>query len=324
MLKKWYLDYHALPETGSVLLAQSDGCSVWQFRNESGDGTMTTYEVFPGVLLGFNDFHMGWYDSDYTAERELLVIDHCRLGRMEYTAGENTFSYTQAGDMKLDRRKLHSGRFEFPSSHYHGLTVAFDVEVAAVSIPEAVKDFPVTPGKIIKRYELGNYPRIVHGAELLEHIFTELYRVPEKVRIPYFRIKILELLLYLDAMEIPKEEDKRPYFYKTQVEKTRAIRSFLIEHLDETYTQEELSRQFDFALTPMKNCFKSMYGSSIGAWLTAYRMQYAASLLREHKGLSITDAAAQVGYESASKFAAAFKKVMRMTPREYRDSMIGR
>lgn len=40
---------------GASLLAQSDGCAVWQFRNATGDGTMTTYDVFPGVMLCFND-----------------------------------------------------------------------------------------------------------------------------------------------------------------------------------------------------------------------------------------------------------------------------
>ncbi len=29
-------------EQGALLLARSDGCSVWQFRNETGEGTMTT------------------------------------------------------------------------------------------------------------------------------------------------------------------------------------------------------------------------------------------------------------------------------------------
>lgn len=33
----------------AVLLAQSNGCSVWQFRSDTGDGTMTVYDVFPGV-----------------------------------------------------------------------------------------------------------------------------------------------------------------------------------------------------------------------------------------------------------------------------------
>ena len=33
------------------LLAKSGGCSVYQLRNESGEGTMTVYEVFPGATI---------------------------------------------------------------------------------------------------------------------------------------------------------------------------------------------------------------------------------------------------------------------------------
>ena len=81
---------------------------------------------------------------------------------------------------------------------------------------------------------------MLHGVAEAEHIFGELYRVPEKIRIPYFKVKILELLLYLDAMTIPQVESERPYFYKTQVEKVEAIKRFLIEHVAENFTQEEL------------------------------------------------------------------------------------
>lgn len=42
--------------------------------------------------------------------------------------------------------------------------------------------------------------------------------MPEQIKLPYFRIKVLELLLYLDALELPKDAEK-PYFYKSQVEK---------------------------------------------------------------------------------------------------------
>ena len=57
-----------LEHQGAILLAQSDGCAVWQFRNETGDGTMTTYEVFPGVMLAFNDFHMERYRMQNSPE----------------------------------------------------------------------------------------------------------------------------------------------------------------------------------------------------------------------------------------------------------------
>ena len=95
-------------QQGAMLLAQSGGCSVWQFRNETGDGTMTTYELFPGAVLSFNDFHMASFDSSFSARQKLFVLDYCREGRMEYLAAENALSYCKAGDLKLDRRLTES------------------------------------------------------------------------------------------------------------------------------------------------------------------------------------------------------------------------
>ena len=307
----------AFESEGAVLLAHSDGCSVWQFRNETGDGTMTAYDVFPGVILSFNDFHMERYHSSYVPDRRILAIDHCREGRMEYSAGDGRIGCTSAGDMKLDLRRQHTGEFIFPSCHYHGLTVAIDLDIIGQSLSEEVKDFSVAPEEIITRFSLGAYPRVLHGMKEADHIFGELYRVPEKIRIPYFKVKILELLLYLNAMTVPEDENEQPYFYRTQAEKVRAIRQFLIAHISENYTQEELSRRFDIPMTAMKTCFRSVYGEAIGAWLTGYRMNRAAELLRE-SDLSIAEIGSRVGYDNAGKFTVAFKKTMKLTPSEYR------
>ena len=307
-----------LSKQGAFLLAQNDGCAVWQFRSGSGDGTMTVYDVFPGVMLSFNDFHMAQYESRYVASRSLFAVDHCREGRMEYAAGENAVAYIGAGDMKLDLRKQHTGVFRFPSSHYHGLTVAVDLDIVRNSLPGQIRDFPADPDRIIARWQLGDYPRVVHGVDVMEHIFGEMYRVPEKIRIPYFKVKILELLLYLDTISVPDSDGQRPYFYRTQVEKVQAIRDFLAEHISENSTQEELSRRFDLPLTPMKACFRSAYGASIGAWLTDHRMNRAAELLISDPKAGIAEIGGMVGYDSPSKFAAAFKKAMKLTPSEYR------
>ena len=185
-----------LSKQGAFLLAQNDGCAVWQFRSGSGDGTMTVYDVFPGVMLSFNDFHMAQYESRYVASRSLFAVDHCREGRMEYAAGENAVAYIGAGDMKLDLRKQHTGVFRFPSSHYHGLTVAMDLDIVRNSLPGQIRDFPADPDRIIARWQLGDYPRVVHGVDVMEHIFSEMYRVPEKIRIPYFKVKILPVSGY--------------------------------------------------------------------------------------------------------------------------------
>ena len=58
---------------------------------------MTTYEIFSGVMLAFNDFHMERYECDFVADRRMLAIDHCREGRMDYAASDNLVAYTAAG-----------------------------------------------------------------------------------------------------------------------------------------------------------------------------------------------------------------------------------
>ena len=83
---------------------------------------MTQYDLFPGVYLMYNDFHMEGYDSAFHTTEDMLCIDYCRQGRMEYPAGPDAYSYVEAGDLKLDRRLEHQGHFTFPLSHYHGIT----------------------------------------------------------------------------------------------------------------------------------------------------------------------------------------------------------
>ena len=46
-----YVGTELFERQGAILLARSDGCSVWQFRSGTGDGTMTVYDVFPGTML---------------------------------------------------------------------------------------------------------------------------------------------------------------------------------------------------------------------------------------------------------------------------------
>lgn len=282
---------------------------------------MTAYELFPGVVLAFNDFHMASFDSSFSPGQRMFAVDYCREGRMEYTAAENALSYTKAGDLKLDRRLSHQGRFVFPSCHYHGITVAFDLDTADASLTQQMKDFPVLPSALAEKFQLGVYPRVFHSGELPARVFEEMYQIPESIRLPYLKVKVLELLLYLQAMEVPAETDT-PYFYRTQVEKVKAIRDYLADHLTESPTQAELSRQFDVPLTAMKSCFKSVYGVSIGAWVTACRMDRAAQLLQQGRsGGTVAEIAAAVGYDSASKFAAVFKKATGRTPAEYRNEI---
>ena len=40
------------------LLCRDESCSVYQMRNETGDGVATFYPVYPGISVMYSDFHM--------------------------------------------------------------------------------------------------------------------------------------------------------------------------------------------------------------------------------------------------------------------------
>ena len=303
-------------------LIESDDCKVMRLSDNSGEGMMTLYHVFPGVFLMYNDFHMKECVSGFQTDMDLLCIDHCREGRIEQEVGQNAFSYLEAGDLRVDRRIHHSGKVEFPLCHYHGISIGFQVETAAKEIPAYMKGFSVDLYELQNKYCSDRTPYVIPGEPAIEHIFSELYNVPVKIKKDYFKIKVLELLLYLDALELSGHTEERPYFYKGQVEKIKAIQALLTQDLTKNYTLEELSVRFDIALTPMKNCFKSVYGSPIFTYMRNYRMNYAASLLKSDKSLKVAEIAGLVGYDSPSKFASAFHQTMGKTPLEYRKSII--
>lgn len=300
-------------------LAESNGCGVYQVKNETGEGTMTTYEVLPGVILMYNDFHMAAFDSRFRSGAELFCIDYCREGRLEYTVGKDAFSYVEAGDLKLDRRLEHQGHFDFPLSHYHGITIGFQLPQAEQALAPMLGDYPLDLRGLRQKYCPDAHPRVVRGAPSIDHIFQELYAVPQQIKLPYFRVKILELLLYLEALALG-EEGEKPYFYRSQVEAVKAARDYLTAHLDRHVTQEELSRRFQLPLTTLKACFKTVFGSPVNTYMRHYRMDRAASFLRQEPSVSVMEIAGRVGYDSASKFAAAFKAVKGVTPQEYRRS----
>lgn len=299
------------------LLAESGGCRVCQLKNETGEGTMTVYEVFPGAMVMYNDFHMAYCNSTFRTAQDLFCIDYCREGRLEYAVGRDAFSYVEAGDLKLDRRLEHEGRFVLPLSHYHGISIGFCLPEASGELARLFGEYPLDLGGLQEKYCPGAQPRVIRGAGPIDRIFQELYAVPERIKMPYFQVKLMELLLYLDALEWGAGTEK-PYFYRSQVETVKAIRGFLTEHLDRHFTLEELSGRFHIPLTTMKACFKTVYGSPLNTYMRNYRMDRAASFLRQEPEASVLDIALRVGYGSASKFAAAFKAVKGKSPMEYR------
>ncbi len=299
------------------VVSQSLDRSVYRMASDGGDGIMTGYHVFPGVELVYNDFHRGDCFQAIPASRDVMEINHCRLGRFECELHDGSCVYLEEGDLSVNMMGTRTKHSCFPLEHYHGVSVVIELGEASRSISRALSDISID--LYMLREMLCNLDRcfIMRATDSIEHIFSELYRIPDKIKRGYFKLKVLELLLFLSVVDQTDALEERQYFHKSQVDIIKRMKQYMTENLERHDTLEELSDRFDIPLTAMKLCFKGVYGNPIYSFMRNYRMQAAAVLLCRSKE-SISSIAAQVGYLNSSKFASAFKEVMGMSPFEYR------
>lgn len=93
--------------------------------------------------------------------------------------------------------------------------------------------------------------------------------------------------------------------------------AYVVKHKNRHVTLEELAKVLSVSQTSLKRYFQAAYGESVYSFLRKQKMYHAAQLLA-HTDQSILDIACLHGYQNASKFSAAFHKVMGMNPSEYR------
>ena len=293
-------------------------CKILRVDDESGEGTMTMYSVFDGVYLMFNDFHMKQCYSGFSCEESVLCIDHCREGRIEHRTEKDMLYYMEAGDMRIDRRVHHTGSMNFPLCHYHGLTIGFQLERAEAAFKTAIPSVSVNLEELAQRFGNAEKPFVIRKNEAMERVFFDLYNVPSEIRTDYFKVKITELLICLSMIKAEEQNEGKTYFYSGQIEKVKAMHELMISDLTKSYTLDELSEKFNMSLSMLKSCFKGVYGSPVYSYMREYKMNYAASVLVQDSHIKVNEIAALVGYDNPSKFSAAFRDTMGVTPLEYR------
>lgn len=303
--------------TDIKITKENDQCTIYQFIGENGHGTMTSYEVFPGIELTYNDFNMGDCFNNRYVQDDIMEINHCSQGRFETELPDGSFVYLKEGDISVNMLGSLTKNSCFPLERYYGISVVIDLAAAQTFSNQLMQDIAIDLYKLRDQLCGGDQCFIMRATAAIHHIFSELYTVPDEIKQGYFKLKILELLLFLSTVEVSQEQQETQYFNRTQVECVKQIKAYLIAHLDQHYTLNELSQKFDISLTAMKTCFKGVYGTTIFSFIRGYRMQVAAEMLLKGKD-NVTEIAGRVGYSNASKFAAAFKKELAMSPTQYK------
>lgn len=304
--------------TNVEIVSRTDDCTVYKISDETGEIIMTSYSVFPGINLVYNDVHMQECLIDRAPLGNILEINHCLKGRIECEFRDD-FCYLSSGDLAIALKDDAGHGSYFPLKYYQGISVMIDIDKAPKSLSCFLKDVNVCPYEIAKKFCYLNKCYVSRSEPYVEHIFSELYNVPENIKKGYFKIKILELLLFLNGIDVNEEQLNHQSVSKTHAALAKSICKYLTENMDCRITLNQLSDVFHVSGTLIKSSFKEVYGVSIYSYIRTQKMQAAEIMLKE-TNLTVLDIAGHFGYDNGSKFASAFKNVVGMTPNEYRNT----
>lgn len=304
--------------SGVEVLMRTERQCTYRITGTDGDAVITRYTVFPGMELLYNNIHTGDYFINHAARGNVIEIDHCREGRMECLSGDSFF-YLAPGDFAVRCKEKAGHEARFPFEHYHGITVLIDLAQTPACLSCLLEDVNVCPSALAEKFCGKKSCFVARSKACIEHVFSELYAVADSVRYGYYKVKLLELVLFLSAMQADEGEAAGRALSRAQVALAKAVCGYLREHIDRRVTIAELADVFCVSQTALKSSFKGVYGVPVYAFLRAQKMQIAASLL-SGTGQSVIEIAGRCGYDNASKFAGAFRAVTGISPAAYRNT----
>lgn len=283
---------------------------------QDGEVELHRYSVFPGMDLIICDAHAHSCLFPPEQSGNCFEIRHCRQGRWEAEL-PNTSYYLGSGDLSIARPHSEGFRAHFPLHHYHGISLYINVDQAPQCLSCLLDDVRVQPMKLMQKFLCNSDAYVARSQPAIEHIFSELYSVPTEIRQGYYKVKVLELFLFLSTLDPHADELNRRRCSNTQKTLAHSICQYLMAHMDRKVTLEDLTDSMHASGTQIKSSIRCVYGMSLYSFIRNQKMESAAAMLRD-TDQSILEIAGLHGYDNASKFAGAFKTVMGKTPREYR------
>ena len=133
------------------------------------------------------------------------------------------------------------------------------------------------------------------------------------------RMKLAQLLIYADRYEESHRAVPTKASSVARHRKVDEVADYIISHYSEPLSLEDLAGHFYVNKCYLSRIFKEVTGFTVNEYINVHRINKAQQLLTE-TGLSITDIAAECGYESLTYFEKVFKTYREISPLKYRSN----
>lgn len=131
----------------------------------------------------------------------------------------------------------------------------------------------------------------------------------------------------LSALHARLTEKTDLFLSMNQIEEDETSTVFLIKdfisrhYADETLSVKDISEQVFLSPSYVCTVFKNETGLTLNQYLTQYRIERAKKLLQDPR-YKINDISSKVGYNDGNYFGKTFKKIVGLSPSEYREQNI--
>lgn len=314
------MDWSSVFPVKSYPEKEETGHAVYRMNFPDGFGIMKGYQVLPGIILVFNDFHTACGFHSEAARPGFLEVNHCLRGCYEcvlpdgrhVSLGSQDFSFTDMGRP--------ANQSAFVLGEYYGLSLIIHVETAEKSLNTFLEE-KIPFSDIFERLLYDDGMLILRADPKIQHIVSELYHAPDAGQQGYYKLKTLELILFLSFQCGDKNAAAHPCYCRKGVQRMEEIGRKMTEDLKAHYTLYELAQRYRISVTTLKNQFSKVYGDTPSRYLRRRRMEQAALLLKT-TDMGVGKIAESVGYQNASKFSSAFADYYGMAPKEYKKDVV--
>ena len=208
------------------------------------------YPVFPGIWLAFQEVEAYSFSPWGKVPSGLLEITHCREGRLEYQDSHRAFVLGE-GDLSIRQTRKGEAALLCPVKRYRGLSVLIHPEQAPPCTSCFLRDVNVSLAEIMR------------ATPQLEHIFAQLYQVPQSIQRGYFKVKVLELLLFLSCLEPAMSQGEQRACTPFQVRLARDVIAYVDAHRDQRVTAAQLGRELGVSTEQLRASVQQVYGKPL-------------------------------------------------------------
>ncbi|AWZ48590.1 AraC family transcriptional regulator [Clostridiaceae bacterium 14S0207] len=298
------------------VLKREKNFTVYDYCCNKGKSTFTVYDLFPGVQITFQDFNTEELIEGNCGNENIIEINHCLRGRVEWEFPNNTYSYIGENEISISSTKYLPTKFCFPLNVYYGMAIVIDKKKITKNFCILLNTLGIDLQDIYNKLSLDKnwYTNKDNGK--INHIFNEIYTARDDGQIDYFKIKILDVLYFISKLTKGSKEELK-YYSGKQVKKVKEIRQALITNLDKSLKLDNITKDYNMSLSMFRTIFKQIYGDTPYAYIKKYKMNKAAFLIAT-TDLNISNIALSLGYLNASKFTEAFKDINGVLPKDYK------